>query len=227
MTMSNSQILPVVRQAWVRAQHFPIDKETVYPELAAAHEFDRHRGKKVLEYGCGGGSDTLSFLRRGCEVTYTDVVASNVEITSERVRVEGFGAVSSGMVLPESDRLHIDSGTFDVASSNGVIHHIPQPLPVLKEIRRVVKPHGLFYCMLYTETLWSRHEGEVAELVATRGLSEQEAFGWRTDDHGCPWSVFYTEDSGRALLESAGFKDVAVTAVYNRDEFRVFRAVAT
>src|SRR2546429_6246154 len=73
------------RKAWARAANFPANKETVYPEHAEVQEFDLNAGKTVLEYGCGGGADALSYLRRQCRVWYVDVVPENVQRATERI----------------------------------------------------------------------------------------------------------------------------------------------
>lgn len=214
------------RAAWSRAAEFPPNKEDVYPEHAQAQEFDLHRGKRVLEYGCGGGADAMSYLRRQCEVTYVDVVPDNVVAASARIKAAGLHQKAHWIKLDESDRIPIPSGLFDVANADGVIHHIAKPIPVLQEIRRLLKPGGLFYCMLYTEILYARHVDTVARLVSEKGLSNEEAFCWCTDGPGTPHAVYYTEETGTRLLESAGFK-VERAFVYQSDEFRTFRARAT
>ena len=224
--------LEVTRRAWKRAAEFPTDKERVYPEHGLAQAFDSHRGKMVLEYGCGGGSDTLSYLRRNNSVTYVDVTPDNVETTRARVEAEGYGPMSHGLVLEESDRIPLPSGLFDVASSHGVIHHIQRPLPVLQEIRRLLKPGGLLYCMLYTEHLYARFSDRVRLLVETKGLTHEEAFCWCADGEGTPWAVAYTQSEGEGLLKAAGLivedaREFNVCEVNGKPDFRTFVARAT
>jgi len=208
------------REAWKRASDFPGDKEAVYPEHKVAQEFEEHRGKRVLEYGCGGGSDARSYLARGCSVLAVDVVPENVENT--RLRSPGVDV----LLLLESDRIPEKSATFDVASAHGVIHHIEKPLPVLKEIFRLLKPHGLFYCMLYTEHLQERLAANTRMLMAKHDLSASEAFCWGTDGPGAPYARAYTEDEGKELFLSAGFQVTHEPYVYNHRDFRTWRVVA-
>lgn len=224
--MSAAIALERVRDCWSRAASFPADKENVYPQHAEAQEFEKNRGARVLEYGCGGGSDALSYLRRSCDVTFVDIVPGNVSAAKERIAAAGYASTSRGLVIDESDRIPLPSGLFDVASAHGVLHHIPDPLPVLRELRRLLKPRGKLYVMLYTEQLFEVHRAEVDRLVAEKGISQAEAFGWRTDDTGTPYAVHYTEQSGTLLLEAAGFR-VHDSVLFNADQFRTFRAEAT
>jgi SAM-dependent methyltransferase len=214
-----------VRDAWKRAADFPADKESAYHEHALAQRFDDHAKKRVLEYGCGGGSDAMSYLRRGCDVTFVDVVPENVAKAKERIDAAALAPVSTGIVLQNSHTIPLPSAIFDVVNAHGVIHHIPEPLPVLRELRRVLKRGGWLYAMLYTETLYARLADATEALIKDKGLSRQEAFCWGTDGPGSTWADYYTYESGCALLAEAGF-EVTSTHEYNAQEFRTFRAVA-
>jgi SAM-dependent methyltransferase len=219
-----------VQRFWQCAAQFPADKEAVYPEHAEAQEFDRHLGKTVLEYGCGGGSDVLSFMRRGCHVLAVDVVPQNLAATRDRAsRLIAEAEMADGIIWPplvgrleDSAPIELPDASFDVVSSHGVLHHIPDPRPVIEEFYRLLKSGGECYVMLYTEQLYAEHEARAAELVRWRGLSVEEAFGWCTDGEGCPYAVAYAEVGGRRLLEEAGF-EVTRVFPYFEGRFRTFR----
>jgi SAM-dependent methyltransferase len=211
------------REVWKRAASFPTSKEDYYPEHAKVQEFDAHVGKRVLEYGCGGGSDTVSFVRRGNSVTYADVVPMNVEATFRRLTALKYDGVTEGRTLLVGAPLPFADASFDVISAHGVLHHIPDPLPMLREMRRVLKPGGLLYVMLYTEGYFKELQPRIAQLQRDKHLSFEEAAGWCTDAEGVPWSMFYTENQGRVLLESAGFR-VLQAPLWNKGCFRTFKA---
>jgi len=215
--------LTVVRQFWQCASGYPPDKEKCYPDHAIAHEFDRVAGQAVLEYGCGGGSDTMSLLRRGCTVWFADVVITNVRMTMARVQAAGYLAKAIGVPLMHSDKTMLPDGTVDVVNCHGVLHHIEDPRPVLDEFVRVLKPGGRAAIMLYTEGL-EKNLAEETQKHMARGLTQGQAFGWATDGEGCPYSRSYTVSEGTNLLESAGLK-VESTFDYANGLFRTFRCV--
>src|ERR1700730_11157807 len=52
-------------------------------------EFERWRGKRVLEIGCGIGTDTINFARRGARVTAVDLSEKSLEVARQRVMEYG------------------------------------------------------------------------------------------------------------------------------------------
>jgi SAM-dependent methyltransferase len=222
-------MIPVdrIRNEWSRAAEFPPNKEEIYPEHARVQEFDLHAGKRVLEYGCGGGADAMSYLRRNCDVTYVDITPHNVHEADRRIREADLHRQARGIIIDVSDRIPMPSGLFDVANAHGVIHHIPSPRPVLLEIRRLLKPGGILYCMLYTEVLFFRHWDTMRLLRASYGISQEEAFCWCTDGKGTPYAAYYAASEGIHLLELCGFRVPSEPVVYQNNEFRTFKAVAT
>lgn len=214
-----------VRKVWHRAASFPANKEGVYPDHAKAQEFEHHRGKRVLEYGCGGGSDAMSYLRRDCTVWYVDIVPENVAAAGRRIEQAGLASRAYGLVIDESAKIPIAGGYFDVVNAHGVLHHIEDPGPVLAEFHRLLKPGGLVYAMLYAEDLWNRFLPEIRDLVnAKRCSSLEEAFGWCSDGEGVPYARSYAEWQGKELLKSQGFELVSAFE-YNQGYFRTFKAV--
>jgi ubiquinone/menaquinone biosynthesis C-methylase UbiE len=216
--------IEVTRAAWKRAGTFPANKEQVYLDHAKAQEFDQHKDKKVFEYGCGGGSDAMSYLRRGNIVWYADVVSENVAVATQRISQADLGRRAFPLVLAETSQILLAGSVFDVVNAHGVLHHIVDPTPVLDEFYRILKADGLLYVMLYTESLWKRFEPQMKILMnMKRCRNQEEAFCWCTDGEGAPYARAYTEDEGRELLARSGFSVVS-TLVYNNGDFRTFKA---
>lgn len=213
---------------WRIACEFPTDKEEAYPEHAYANGFlVPGAGLDVLEYGCGGGSDAISWMKRKHRVTATDIVPENVTATRERAAKYLLEHVTENLhaptilLLTESSPLPFADASFDVVSSHGVVHHIVHPLPVLKEFHRVLRPGGRAYIMFYTEQLWAVHVATINFLTMARGLDPHEAFGWCTDGEGTPYSKHYTVLEATRLFQEARFR-ITQFVEYNKKEFRTF-----
>src|SRR6266545_8344146 len=52
-------------------------------------DFERWKGKKVLEIGCGIGTDTINFARHGAQVTAVDLTEKSLEVARQRAKVFG------------------------------------------------------------------------------------------------------------------------------------------
>jgi len=216
--------LAVIRTAWARASTFPVTKELAYPELAGVQEFDEHHGKDVLEYGCGAGSDALSYFRRGNYVTCCDITPDNLYVARCNIEKAGFLRDAEFKLLDKSFPIPFPDNYFDLVNSNGVIHHIPQGSEVIGEFFRVLKPGGLCYIMLYTEFLWTRFEDTINRLELKENIDQFEAFSWCTDGKGTPYARPYTEAEGISMLESKGFEVVSIK-MYNNNDFREYKAI--
>ncbi len=64
-------------------------KYFVEPHIPGFAEFERWKGKKVLEIGCGIGTATISFARCGAQVTGVDLTEKSLDIARQRVAASG------------------------------------------------------------------------------------------------------------------------------------------
>lgn len=109
-------------------------------------EFARWRSQRVLEIGCGLGTDTLQFLRAGAEVTALDLSPRSVWLAHERARQNGH----RGLFLnADAETLPFADASFDLVYSWGVLHHTPDTQRAVDEVRRVLRPGGIALIMLY------------------------------------------------------------------------------
>ena len=116
------------------------------PWLPAAAGFDRFSGRRLLEIGCGMGTDLASFARGGANVHAVDLTPRHLAIARQRLLSEDHPvrlARSDGEALP------FPSDAFDVVYSFGVLHHTPGTETAVEEIRRVLKPGGTAVIGLY------------------------------------------------------------------------------
>lgn len=115
-----------------------------YPWLYEAAEFRYHQSEKVLEVGCGSGSDLLQFAKHGAEAFGIDITEQHVELARERLGSLGEVCLGDGRNIPFRDSF------FDYVYSHGVIHHSDEPRRISAEIIRVLKPGGRFNVHVYS-----------------------------------------------------------------------------
>jgi ubiquinone/menaquinone biosynthesis C-methylase UbiE len=108
--------------------------------------FDKFRDARLLEIGCGMGTDLLQFARGGARCTGIDLTPRSIEITRHRFRLYDAGGA---FMISDGEHLPIRDESFDVVYSNGVLHHTPDTAGAIREVHRVLRPGGTAKVMLY------------------------------------------------------------------------------
>jgi SAM-dependent methyltransferase len=167
-------------------------KYSVEPHIPGFAQFPRWRNRRVLEIGCGIGTDAVNFARHGA--VYTGVDLSDVSIALARQRFAAFGLAGNLLVHNAEEPHHaLPNASFDLVYSFGVIHHTPRPRAAIESARRLVSVDGELRIMLYARNSWKA-------MMIEEGLDQPEA------QSGCPIALTYTADDVRELL--AGLFDV-------------------
>ena len=101
-------------------------------------------GMDVLEVGFGNGHTLASLLAQAEGLNYTGIDISQTMVT-EAVRFnEAFvTAGNAAFRLASVEAIPFANATFDRVLSVNVIYFLADPIPALKEIRRVLRPSGL------------------------------------------------------------------------------------
>jgi len=114
--------------------------------IPSAADFSNARGLKVLEIGCGLGTDGAQFAEAGADYTGVDLTEAAVELA--RKRFELFN-LSGTFQTADAENLHFADEGFDLVYSHGVLHHTPDTEKAIREIHRVLRPGGRAVVMLY------------------------------------------------------------------------------
>ncbi|MGI9177903.1 MAG: bifunctional 2-polyprenyl-6-hydroxyphenol methylase/3-demethylubiquinol 3-O-methyltransferase UbiG, partial [Pirellulales bacterium] len=95
----------------------------------------------VLDVGCGGGFMAEALARKGATVVGIDPSAPALEAAREHARAEG---LSIDYRLGAGEKVPMESGTVDCVVCVDVLEHVESVDRVLDEVRRVLKPGGIF-----------------------------------------------------------------------------------
>ena len=101
------------------------------------------QGKRALEIGCGQGFGIELILRKfgAASVTGIDLDPDMVARAQRRIVRRGLNAdVSQG----DAAAIQQPDASFDVVFDFGIIHHIVAWEEAIREVRRVLKPGGVF-----------------------------------------------------------------------------------
>lgn len=114
--------------------------------IPAAADFAGARGLKVLEIGCGLGTDGAQFAKAGADYTGVDLTEAAVELARQRFELFNF---PGKFQTADAEKLEFADASFDVVYSHGVLHHTPDTARAIREIHRVLRPGGRAIVMLY------------------------------------------------------------------------------
>lgn len=134
--------------------------------FAAAH------GLKVLEIGCGLGTDGAQFARAGADYTGVDLTEASIELARTRFELLG---LKGEFRVADAEKLDFADNTFDLVYSHGVLHHTPDTGMAVKEIHRVLKPGGRATVMLYHRGSYNYRIGIRVLRRAGAGLLKSES----------------------------------------------------
>lgn len=130
-------------------------KYFVEPHITRFAQFLRWRGKRVLEIGCGIGTDTINFARHGAQVTAVDLSEKSVEIARQRAEVFGLEQQIEFYVANAEELSRVvPVRPYDLVYSFGVIHHTPHPEHAIEEIRRYTRAGSTIKLMVYHRRSW-------------------------------------------------------------------------
>ena len=161
------------------------------PELMG---FDKFAGQRLLEVGCGMGTDLLQFARGGAKVSGVDLTPRSIETSRQHLSVYG---ERGDFAVADCERLPFDEASFDVVYSNGVLHHTPDTAGAVGEIHRVLRPGGQARVMLYHRTslyYWG-------EIILRRGILQGQLLRGKSSEEIMSQHVEFNEGGGRPLVK--------------------------
>jgi len=169
-------------------------KYLVEPHIPGFAEFERWKGKKVLEIGCGIGTDAVNFVRAGAEYTAIELSEASLELTKKRFQVFN---LSGSFYLGSAEDLPavVPVQTYDLVYSFGVIHHTPYPQKAIDHVKRYMGKHSEFKLMMYAKNSWKN-------IMIEAGFDRPEA------QAGCPFAFTYTQDELKSMLEAFEILDI-------------------
>ncbi len=179
-------------------------KYFVEPHIPRFADFPRWAGKRVLEIGCGIGTDTMNFARAGARVTAVELSNRSLEVARKRAEVYGLANITFMQANVEELTAALAPGFYDLVYAFGVIHHTPRPEVALREMRSFLAPRGTLKLMVYHRYSW-----KVLSILMTYGRGEFWNLNRLVAEHseaqeGCPVTYTYTRRQIREMVEGIG-----------------------
>ncbi len=139
---------------------YRFDKLHYLPRLV---DFSSFKGQRLLEAGCGIGTDLVRFAQGGARVTGVDLAQTAIDLARKNFELHGVSAedlrVANGEALPFED------GRFDAVYAHGVIQYTANPAQLIRECHRVLKPGGTAILMVYNRVSWLNAMSKVTKVA--------------------------------------------------------------
>jgi SAM-dependent methyltransferase len=91
----------------------------------------------LLEIGCNAGAALDVARQMGWRVTGVDLCVSASSFARTELGLDVFTGTVEAAAFPENH--------FDVVFTNAVLEHLHDPLSTMREVRRILRPGGVFY----------------------------------------------------------------------------------
>lgn len=98
-------------------------------------------GKKILDYGCGDGWNSICFAKAGASVWAIDVSEVGIELTKVKAKANGVDQ----LIIAEVRNCYATGypkNMFDVIYGGGILHHLNIEAAG-QELSRILKPDGV------------------------------------------------------------------------------------
>lgn len=191
-------------------------KYKVESHIYSFADFNKWKGKKILEIGCGLGTETINFARAGAQVTAVDMSEKSLELAKKRAEVFGLtDKITFYQGNAEELNRVVPAQKFDLVWSFGVIHHTPDPSNVIKCIKEFMGPSTELRMMVYNKFSWKvlwilfkygyGRVWNINELIATYSEAQTD----------CPVTFTYSKESVRELLKGFEIEQIQIEHIFS------------
>jgi ubiquinone/menaquinone biosynthesis C-methylase UbiE len=129
---------------------------------ALLSRLDVPRGARILEIGCGNAIGSAVLAGEAGMVVATDLPrpdksSHSIGMDMPRRLLERLDVPNCHLAAASATRLPFPSHSFDVVFSSYVLEHVPDKSQAIKELRRVLMPHGLLVAFVpnFVERLYA------------------------------------------------------------------------
>lgn len=150
-------------------------------------------GLKILDVGCGPGSDVDFLLKAGNEVHGLDISDEALYYAQNR------GIIPHKINLSQSSHFPFSNSSFDLVIATDILEHLFFPKQTLEEINRVLKQNGILVASVPNHFFWKMRfrimKGKDIILPFHEQSNQWDYFHIR----------FFTSNGFEKLLTKAGF----------------------
>lgn len=189
-------------------------KHFIEPHIPAFAEFEKWKGKSVLEIGCGIGTEATNFARHGAKLTVIELSKESLALTKQRFAVYGLEANFILGNAEELDQLLPEGEQFDLVWSFGVIHHSPHPEKILKQCKKLLKSDGEIRMMVYSKISYKLFNLMKETGVWDFSKLDELISSYSEAQTGCPITYSYTLEGAKRLFSDFEILDIRKAHIF-------------
>jgi predicted protein tyrosine phosphatase/ubiquinone/menaquinone biosynthesis C-methylase UbiE len=160
---------------------------------------------KILDAGTGTARIPIAIaqMRPAWEMTCIDLSANMLKVGLENVE-QARVQQQINLELIDAKAMPYPESYFDMVISNSIIHHLPDPLPFLQEVKRVLKPNGAIFLRDLLRPLNETIRDNLVEMYAGDCNSHQQQL------FNDSLQAAFTLDEIETMLETAGLEGLRI-----------------
>jgi len=221
--------------------HFKPENQKLVQNILKGISEQTQKGK-LLDLGCGTGF-VLELAHSYFDELYgVDITPKMLEIAEKKFSQKGYKNIF--LKQESTDKMSLPDNYFDCATAYSYLHHLPSPLPTLREAYRTLKKGGIFYADLDPNFyFWqavkdSAKTKNVSELLKKdilsicdmtsgyKGIKSVKADAVRGAEYIESSKGGFKEESFIKAFQKAGFKDVKIEYHWFWEEAKVIRELS-
>jgi ubiquinone/menaquinone biosynthesis C-methylase UbiE len=158
--------------AWIKSSRFQVPgstlesgESTLNLEPGTLNPNAERVQLDILDLGTGTALIPIQLCRQfeHCRVMAADAAVNMLELARYNLEIAGL-TQRIELAHVDAKQLPFHETLFDVVMSNSIVHHIPEPIHVLREAVRVTRPGGLLF---FRDLVRPENEEQLSQLVAT------------------------------------------------------------
>jgi ubiquinone/menaquinone biosynthesis C-methylase UbiE len=128
---------------WSNMKYYSIERQS--RNMVVNWFKENCKGKKVLDYCCGNGADSIIIAQNGAaEVVGIDISDVSINNCKELAKQNNLENICSFLVR-DAENTGFEDGSFDIITEYGCLHHLDLD-KAFSELNRILKPEGKVIC---------------------------------------------------------------------------------
>ncbi len=146
MTKKDQNSLPYLH-GYSPLEQDRLRRQAEFAEHTVYRNIDLTEVQNLLEVGCGVGAQTSILLRRYPKIKITGIDLNEEQLASAKQALDELPFAKGRYTIQKMDAQNMDfsAHSFDGAFLCWILEHVPDPLQILNEVRRVLRPGAVIY----------------------------------------------------------------------------------